>query len=117
MKRFSPYNFINIIFPAIAMIIIGYVSFTDVFIQQTDHKYFILSILIIYPVLFLIQGGITALLKGNILISLAVSILGFVVTMFAWLNSSAAGYILLYLLFGLLGYGVVGLIKKGKRAY
>ncbi|MBU8878673.1 hypothetical protein BGM26_06675 [Bacillus sp. FJAT-29790] len=115
MKRFGLSNFLNIIFPAIVIIIIGYVSFTDVFIQQTDHKYFFITLIIIYPALFLLQGVITAILKSNILISLGISSLGYFITIFIWANSSAIGYIFVYLLFGFLGYGVVRLFQKRKR--
>jgi hypothetical protein len=115
MRRFGLSNFFNIIFPAIALMIIGYISFTDVLIQQTDHKYFFISLLVFYPAIFFIQGVITAVLKGNVFISLGVSILGFVVTILLWANSSAIGYIFVYLLVGFLGYGVIRLFQKRKQ--
>ncbi|NYF25497.1 hypothetical protein [Sporosarcina sp. JAI121] len=115
MKRLGLYNFLNLIVPSIIIMIIGYVSFTDMFFQQTDHKYFLISLLIIYPALFLIQGVLTAICKSNIFISLGVSVLGFLVTIFTWANSSAIGYVFVYLLVGLVGYGIVRLFKKGKQ--
>ncbi|MGE8203013.1 hypothetical protein ACQKP0_00390 [Heyndrickxia sp. NPDC080065] len=102
------------ILPAIIILIVGYVSFTDVLFQQTDHKYFFISLLIIYPAIFLIHGVITAILKGNIYISLGISTLGFLITILIWANSSAIGYILVYLLLGFLGYGAVLFFQKGK---
>ena len=116
MKGFGLYSSLNVILPATALIILGYISFTHVFIQQTDHKYFLMSLIILYPAIFLIQGVLTAVLKSNIFIALGVSILGFVVTILIWANSSAIGYIVVYLLFGFFGYGVVRLFQRRKTA-
>ncbi|KAB2333286.1 hypothetical protein F7731_15605 [Cytobacillus depressus] len=101
--------------PAIAIIKIGYFSFTDVIFQHTDHKYFFISLIVLYPAIFLIQGVITAILKSNIFIPLVISILGFVITISLWANSSALGYVFVYILFALLGYGVTRLFQKRKR--
>lgn len=115
MQRMSLYSFLNVIFPAMAIMIIGWVTFTDVLIQQENHKYFILSLIIIYPILYLIQGVLTAIFKRNLLISLGFSILSFVITILIWANSSGLGYIVIYLLFSILGFGVVSLYQKRKR--
>ncbi|MDR6999935.1 hypothetical protein [Neobacillus niacini] len=83
-------------------------------IQQTDHKYFFLSLIIIYPLLFLLQGVVTAMLNSSILLTLAVSVFGFLVTVLLWANSSAFGYVIVYLLIGFLGYGLVRFFQRGK---
>ncbi|WP_083402501.1 hypothetical protein [Bacillus sp. MUM 116] len=105
---------LNMFFPAIAILIIGFVTFSNTFIQQTDHKYFFVSLIIIYPLLFLLQGVGTALLKTNIFLSLVVSALGFLVTVFLWANSSALGYVIVYLIIGFLGYGLGRFFQRGK---
>lgn len=112
--KFSKYSVICMVLPAILMFVIGYLTLTD-FLGAQDHGYFILALIIIFPMIFLIQGIFSAILKENLWVSLGISTVAYVVIMFLWMNSSAVGYIIFYLLSGFLGYGAVRLVTK-KRA-
>lgn len=102
---------VQMIFPALIMIGLTYYAFSasdDLFTKQ-----FILNALIIYfPVLFLLQGAFCAFLRENIIVSIAISVVGFITVIFVWLNSSALIYLVLYVILWLIGYGIVRFFRK-----
>jgi len=75
----------------------------------------ILSLLFLFPLLFLLQGIFSALSSTNVFLSLGVSILCFIILMMVYLNDSAALYILIYLVIEFLGYSSTKFILKIKR--
>lgn len=112
--KLSKYSMFSMVLPAILMLLVGYLTLTDILGTQTDHTYFLLALIIIFPIIFLIQGIFSAILKDNIWVSLGISTFMFIVIMFLWLNSSAAGYIIFYVLIGFIGFGMVRLLSKRK---
>ncbi|MFC5466073.1 hypothetical protein [Lederbergia graminis] len=70
------------------------------------------SLMIFYPTLFFLQGSACSLVRGNIFVSLGISIASYIIVLLIWMNSSAIFYIFAYLLIGFLGYGFTHLIKK-----
>src|SRR5690606_19827370 len=70
------------------------------------------SLMIFYPTLFFLQGSACSLVRGNIFVSLGISIVAYIIVLLIWMNSSAIFYIFAYLLIGFLGYGITHLIKK-----
>ena len=75
---------------------------------------FILSLILLFPLLFLLQGIISAVNNTNVLLALGISTLDFIILMMVYLNDSASIYILIYLVFGLIGYIITKSIIKIK---
>ncbi|WP_435630763.1 hypothetical protein [Clostridium botulinum] len=73
---------------------------------------FIISLILLFPILFVIQGILCALNNINIFLSLGVSILDFIILMFIYMNESAFIYNLIYLIFGMIGYLITKTIKR-----
>jgi hypothetical protein len=102
------------LFPALFMNIIAIVSFSNMSnFNSIDFKgIFILSLILLFPLLFLIQGIICARYNINAFISLGASILGFIILMLVYLNDSAVIYIFTYLIFGIMGYLITKICRK-----
>lgn len=96
------------------MTIIVIVSFTNIFnFKGIDFEgIFILSIIFLFPLLFFIQGLIAPITNTNIILSLGVSTLNFIVLMMIYLNDSALIYIWVYLTSGIIGYIISKCIMK-----
>lgn len=109
---------VTILFPALFMTIITIVSFSNIFnFNGIDSKgIFIVSLIALFPLLFFIQGIISAVNNTNVLLSLGVSILNFIILMIVYLNNSAFIYILIYLAFGVIGYIITHIIEKIKSS-
>ena len=109
-------NIITIIFPTLFMTIITISSFQNMLnFNGLDFKgLFIVSLILLFPILFLIQGIICAINNTNIFLSFGVSILDFIILMFVYMNDSAFGYNLIYLVIGIIGYLITKFILKGK---
>lgn len=105
MKNKNVLVSIHILIPVIIMFVLAYSSFAIE--DDLLATGLILNSLIIYfPVIFLIQGIVCALLRSNVFMSLGISALAFIVVLIIWLNSSAIIYIFVYLVIGFIGYGV-----------
>ncbi|WP_066874911.1 hypothetical protein [Clostridium mediterraneense] len=106
----SKKKIIILIFPLILMFIINGFSFLD--IDGIALKGIILfSLIVIYPLSFFIQGILCELNNIEVLSALVISSLGFLGVTFIFLNSSALGYLIFYLIIELIGYFIV----KGYR--
>lgn len=113
-------NILTLLFPTFIMVMILVVSFS----KMDNYNYsgidydgiVILSLLFLFPLLFLLQGIFSAISSTNVHLSLGVSIKCFIILMMVYLNDSAALYILIYLAIGVLGYTSTKFILKFKRA-
>ncbi|WP_434293672.1 hypothetical protein [Clostridium botulinum] len=105
---------VTLIFPAFFMTIITIVSFQNMLdFNGIDFKsIFIISLIFLFPILFLIQGILCAINNTNIFLSIGVSILDFIILMFVYMNESAFIYNLIYLIVGIIAYLVTKSIKK-----
>lgn len=109
-------NLITILFPTFFMTIITIISFSNIFyVNGIDFKgLIVISLLFIFPFLFLIQGIKSSINNTNIFLSIGVSLLTFIILMLKFLNSSASIYIFIYLVFGAIGYVITNFIIKNK---
>ncbi|AGF54665.1 hypothetical protein BJV45_000148 [Clostridium saccharoperbutylacetonicum] len=109
-------NVVTIIFPSLFMTIITIISFSNMLnFNVIEFKgSFILSLILLFPLLFLLQGIISAVNNTNVLLALGISTLDFIILMMVYLNDSASIYILIYLVFGLIGYIITKSIIKIK---
>lgn len=104
-------SLIHLIVPAFVMFALAYSAFAS-----TDDLFttglILNSLIVYYPLLFLLQGIACALLQSNIFVSLCVSVVAFLIVLFVWLNSSAAIYIIGYVIVWFIGYGITQLVKN-----
>lgn len=98
--------------PTILMISLAIISFTDIFDTLDANGIFMIGLLLLFPLLFLAQGIACGRGKGNIVLSLLVSTVTFVMITLIYLNSSTLFYIVLYLFVGLFGYGLARFTKR-----
>ncbi|WP_434302928.1 hypothetical protein [Clostridium botulinum] len=105
---------ITITFPALLMTIITIISFQNMLnFNGIDFKgIFIISLILLFPILFIIQGILCAISHTNVFLSLGVSILDFIILMFVYMNESAFIYNLIYLTCGIIAYLITKSIKK-----
>lgn len=107
---------VTVLFPALFMTIITIVSFSNMInFSDIDFKgIFIMSLILLFPLLFLLQGSICAVTNTNVFLSFGVSILDFIILMVIYLNDSAFIYLFIYLASGLIGYLITKFILKNK---
>ena len=110
-----------ILFPAILMSLLTVVSFSNMDIYNAtgfDFKgFFIISLLLLFPLLFLIQGILCAINNANIVIIVfeyGISILSYIILMKIYLNDSAFIYILIYSALWIAGYIITYIVSKIK---
>ena len=103
------------------MSLLTIVSFSNMDIYNTvgiDFKgIFIISLFLLFPLLFLIQGSLCAVNNTNminIVFSFGMSILNYILLMQIYLNDSAFVYILIYSALWILGYTITYIVKKIK---
>ena len=105
-------NIITISFPSIVMIFITlFTNFNlDKFIILDYKGIFVVSIVVLFPLLLLVQGVISALNRTNILLSLAVSLITtIIVGLVLCSNGTVIQYkIISYYSIRYLKYGIVG---------
>ena len=101
-----------IFFPSVIMVLITLISFSNIFEALISHGIFVLSLMLIFPLSFFIQGVLGGYSTLNVHIALSISLVTFIVIVAVALNSSAYVYVPLYLLTGLMGYGLALLFKK-----
>ncbi|MBN1038875.1 hypothetical protein DVW12_09180 [Clostridium botulinum] len=116
-------NIIIIFFPAILMSLLTVISFSNMDVYNTtgiDFKgLFILSLLLLFPLLFLIQGILCAVNNTNIvnlIFSFGVSILDYIILMKIYLNDSAFEYVLIYSVLWIVGYTITYIVRKIKSS-
>ncbi|WP_017825061.1 MULTISPECIES: hypothetical protein [Clostridium] len=116
-------NIIIIFFPAILMSLLTVISFSNMNVYNTtgiDFKgLFILSLLLLFPLLFLIQGILCAVNNTNIvhiIFSFGASILDYIILMKIYLNDSAFEYVLIYSVLWIVGYTIIYIVKKIKSS-
>ncbi|WP_078427937.1 hypothetical protein [Alkalihalobacterium alkalinitrilicum] len=97
-------------FPAIIIFLISLVSFTTT--HPNLKGLFIISLLVIFPLLYFIQRIVCSVFKVNFLYSLFISTMAFLIVLLVFLNSSAIIYIFMYIVTGILGYGLVKLAQE-----
>ncbi|MBN1068191.1 hypothetical protein DVW02_09400 [Clostridium botulinum] len=116
-------NIIIIFFPAILISLLTVISFSNMDVYNTtgiDFKgLFILSLLLLFPLLFLIQGILCAVNNTNIvnlIFSFGVSILDYIILMKIYLNDSAFEYVLIYSVLWIVGYTITYIVRKIKSS-
>ncbi|GFP76664.1 hypothetical protein [Clostridium fungisolvens] len=98
-------NAIAILFPSIIMMLITVFSFSNDRMKEYDKMgLLILALLLIFPILFAIQGVIIGKMKLNVFLSLGISAAVFTFLSLICLNSSALFYCVIYLPLWGLGY-------------
>ncbi|MDX5476725.1 MAG: hypothetical protein LPK00_14425, partial [Bacillaceae bacterium] len=70
------------------------------------------TIVFFIPALYFLQGLTNGLIGTNLLLPLSVSTLVFIIITFAWLNSTAISFILIYPIFFFIGYWLARFILK-----
>lgn len=107
-------NIFTIFMPSLIIFIILLMLFTNIFgLHDMDIKgLHILCLVLIFPIVFLVQGVISKLTNTNIILSLLVSIVAYIVFVFVFLNSSAIGYIIFYSIVYIIGCLVSKFILK-----
>ncbi|WP_216828532.1 hypothetical protein [Alkalihalobacterium elongatum] len=110
--RANPTTIFVTFLPSILIILLSVLSFSEV--TANIKGLFILSLLLIFPILFVLQGVACALGKGSLVVSLLFSTITFIVILIIYLNSSALIYIFIYIVSGLIGYGIIKLFQKNK---
>jgi len=102
---------LHLLLPTLCMMILAALAF-----PRTDdlftHELALTSLVIYYPLLFILQGIACCWLRTNIFISLASSIVGYFLVMFFWLNFTASIYLLVYIIVWFVAYGVTRLIVR-----
>ncbi|MGL4772748.1 MAG: hypothetical protein ACRC2K_04195 [Clostridium sp.] len=101
-------NFVCILFPSLIMGIVSFIAFSNIFdVRDVDLKgLFIFNLIVIFPLLYLLQGVVAFLTKTNPFVAFSTSTVGYLIIMFIYMNSSAIGYILFFGLFYSFGYFV-----------
>ena len=109
---------VTVLFPALIMTLITIISFSNMlYFNGIDFKgILILSLILLFPLLFLLQGIICAINNTNVFLSLGASILNFIILLMVYLNDSALIYILIYLTFGAIGHLITKFIVKFKSS-
>jgi len=101
-------SIIVILFPALVMAIVSIISSNQMFgLSDLDAKSLIIAgLVLIFPVLFVVQGVLCAVTRSKVILSIVVSIVTYIVIMFVFLNSSAFVYLIVYLGMWAIGYRI-----------
>lgn len=106
-------NQIIIVLPAILILLISFFSFS---VEIVDLKgLFVLSLLLLFPLIFFIQGLYAFKFKTNYLIPLLISLFSFLVVLLVYLNSSALPYMFFYTITGCAGFYLPKLLQQRKE--
>ncbi len=107
---------ITILFPALCMSFITVFTFlsADTNLGMMLKMIFALSLMVLFPLMFLIQGIRCALARVNVVLSLGISSLTFLLLIAIYLNSTAYPYLFVYLSCGLMGYVISFSVLKFK---
>ena len=96
--------------PGVIMIILMVIAFKS---SNMDFgkQFSIMTIILINPLLFILQGAFAGVLRVNIILTTMCSIIGFLVCVFVFLNNSALPYVVFYGGLELLAYYLVKSMK------
>ncbi len=109
--------------PSSMMLLISMLSFTNPFdkvfgFTEVDMKgLFILGLVLIFPILFAIEGIVSAIKNIVWIIPLSISLMVFFVIKLVALNDSANIYLMYYFIAYMLGYCISKLVLKLKNLY
>lgn len=103
--------------PSILMWGILLITYSNTFnIRELDLKgLFIVNLILVFPLLFLIQGILTVILRNNPFVDYLVSTMVYLIAAGRYLNSSAYGYAIYFGVFYLVGYGITKVVIKRKQ--
>lgn len=104
----------NYVLPGIIMFSIGYYAVSPHFLH-IDHSMFILSLLLLFPLLAFVQGIVTALLNSKIILSIGFTATAFLFILILWLNNSAWIYFFVYIIIGFAIFSLVRWMRRKKR--
>lgn len=104
-----------VLFPSLIIGLILFILNTNIFnLKDLDIKgFFIISLIVIIPLIFLIQGVVTVITNSNPFLAFLVSAIGYSILMIS--NTSALCYIVYFALFYILGYIIVKYLIKRKQ--
>jgi hypothetical protein len=109
-------NAIIVLFPSIIMTLINIYSFSiDIMGEYDKMGTIILSLIIINPLMFFIQGIMSGKERINILLALGTSVAIYVLECLIYLNSSALPYCVVYIIIGILTYLFGRWFYSGKK--
>ncbi|MBK1813382.1 hypothetical protein JHL18_22425 [Clostridium sp. YIM B02505] len=98
-------NVIIVLFPSIVMTLINIFSFSiDIMGEYDKMGTIILSLIIIDPLMFFIQGIMAGKERINMFLALGTSAVVFALWCLIYLNSSALPYCIIYIIIGSLTY-------------
>jgi hypothetical protein len=100
-----------VLFVPFFLFLISIINFSN-FINSKD--FLIFSLIIIFPLLFLIQGILNAiyLKKEKAIVNLLISLGSFILIMLIFLNSSAFIYVIIYSIFYTIGFFLLHFINS-----
>ena len=105
----------GLIFPAFTMLTLTVLAMFGLFGEGDVNKsFFLLGLVIIFPLTFLVQGISCASNHINPFLALLVSYIAFTIVIISFLNSSAWGYSIYYLVFWLVGFFGAKSMRKWK---
>lgn len=110
MEKKKSLKLLVLFLPAIIIFSLTIISVFNIFIDGKGLM--IISLLFIFPIVFIFQGALTRYYKYNLIISILISTVAILAIIFIFLNSSALVYFFLYFILWFLAYGAVAFYKK-----
>lgn len=109
-------NTIIILFPIFIMLMVNIILSSKILnLSIMSIKEIItISVFLIFPLLFFLQGIVSVLSYVNIFLSLVISLIGFSIFMFINITDSLFIYIIIYSLFYMIGFFITKLFMKTK---
>jgi hypothetical protein len=106
MKRFLRRNKVLVIriLPAFFIFVLFASGFLNIPGRDLGKTLILISLLIVTPILFFINGFLSQKFKCHFLIFSVPSYISFLLIFLIWMNSSALAYFPMYLLFNFLGF-------------
>ena len=103
---------VHIFAPGLMILLLARIAFSSSMDDLAGKNLIMNSIVFIIPFLYFLQGFTNGLTGTNLLLPLGVSTLAFIIITFAWLNSTAISFILIYPIFFFIGYWLARFILK-----
>lgn len=116
MNKHRILHLINLLLPGGCVFFVAFIAFSNFLMDMASMGLIVFSLLLFYPIIFFLQGITTALLKSNLFIAVGISTFSFIIVIIVWLNSSANGYIVIYLIASFIGYGVTRFVQRRNSA-
>lgn len=120
MKNFLMNNKIMVymLLPAILILAFFSIGFLNILNAENSKTIILMSLLVITPAMFFINGYLSRKFNKNILMYSIPTFISFTFVFFVWLNSSATIYYIMYLFFNMFGFSLHKLkesIEKNKE--